>query len=139
MAVDFQAFASEIVLDSFQKKIEAIEAFQDGVAAGLSDGTLVLFRPNSEDAAARWQMYQAHRNICKRHAAQLQVIKLLSVTSLHISLNNNSSIMYRCTAASGMRYLQRTSGQTCTTCMYPQTRRSCSKCCPPVHSYKSLL
>lgn len=73
MAAAFQAFAVESVLDTFQKKIEALECVQEGLLAGLTDGTLVLLRPDAREATAPWQVSQAYRSLCKKGSTQLQV------------------------------------------------------------------
>ena len=73
MASEFQAFTVQTTLDNFQKKIEAVESVQNGVLAGLVDGTLVLLKPDPANDDAKWQVSQAYRNICKRNSTQIQV------------------------------------------------------------------
>jgi len=73
MSIDFQAFTSTIVLDTFQKKIEALDCWNGKVMAGLADGTLVVLEPNAEDAGRPWQVAQALKAFSKKHAVQMQV------------------------------------------------------------------
>lgn len=73
MHPDFQAFISQTVLDSFQKKIEVVEAWGQKVMAGLSDGSLVVLQPNEEDEAGPWQVIQAIKPFSKKSVVQMQV------------------------------------------------------------------
>lgn len=73
MHPDFQAFISHTVLDSFQKKIEVVEAWGEKVMAGLSDGSLVVLQPNEEDEAGPWQVIQAIKPFSKKSVVQMQV------------------------------------------------------------------
>ncbi len=73
MPADFQAFVSHTILDSFQKKIEVVEAWGDKVIAGLSDGSLVILEPNEEDQAGPWQVVQALKQFSKKSVMQMQV------------------------------------------------------------------
>jgi len=73
MSIDFQAFSSSIVLDTFQKKIEVLDVWNGRVLAGLADGTLVVLEPVLEDAQGPWQVVQALKAFSKKHAVQIQV------------------------------------------------------------------
>jgi hypothetical protein len=73
MSIDFQAFTSSIVLDTFQKKIEVLDVWNGKALAGLSDGTLVVLEPNLEDPQGPWQVVQALKAFNKKHAVQMQV------------------------------------------------------------------
>ncbi|KAK9844012.1 hypothetical protein WJX81_001849 [Elliptochloris bilobata] len=70
---DFQAFTCEVVLDNFQKKIEALEVWEGRVFAGLADGTLMVLQEEpSTDVGPRWQVSQAVKGFGQRRILQLQ-------------------------------------------------------------------
>lgn len=73
MALNFQAYSIHLVLDSLQKKVEALEAVSDGLLLGLADSTLLLLKPDPADPKGKWQVCQTFKNICKRSSTQLQV------------------------------------------------------------------
>lgn len=92
MASDFQAFSLLPVLEDVQKKIEALEAWEDKVLVGFADGTLMILGPapqtittatsNSGEASSadtskpeRWQVLKAHRSFSRKFLNQLLVLR----------------------------------------------------------------
>lgn len=73
MHPDFQAFTCHTVLESFQKKIEVVEAWDEKVMAGLSDGSLVVLEPSEDNEAGSWQVIKALKQFSKKSILQLQV------------------------------------------------------------------
>lgn len=73
MSEEFQAFSSSPVLDSFQKRIEVLEAWEGKVIAGLADSTLVVLDPSRSEEAGPWQVVQALKAFSKKPLLQLQV------------------------------------------------------------------
>lgn len=74
MSVDFQAFSARVVLDTFQKKIDVLEAWQGKVLAGLADGSLVVLEADGTSGDGPWQVVQAVKAFAKKQLLQLQVI-----------------------------------------------------------------
>ena len=65
----------QVVLENFQKKIEALEVWDGRVLAGLADGTLMVLQEEETGAGAepRWQVSQAVKGFGQRRILQLQV------------------------------------------------------------------
>lgn len=74
MAGSYEAFTSRLVLQSLQKKVEAVEVWEDKVLAGMSDGTLMLLEPDQGDPESPYQVVKAMRAFGKKCIYQLQVI-----------------------------------------------------------------
>lgn len=74
MSQDFQAFTAHAVLDSFQKKIEVLEAWDGKIIAGLADGSLMVLQPDEVDKHGPWQVMQALKQFSKKYVLQIQVI-----------------------------------------------------------------
>ncbi len=71
---DFEAFTLEVVLDNFQKRIEALEVWEGRVFAGLADGTLMVLQEETLNGRGpRWQVSQAIKGFGQRRILQLQV------------------------------------------------------------------
>ena len=73
MHPDFQAFTSHTVLESFQKRIEVVEAWDEKVVAGLSDGSVVVLQPDGDKEAGPWQVIKALKQFSKKSVLQMQV------------------------------------------------------------------
>ena len=73
MVADFKAFRTHAVLQSLQKKIQAVEIWQEKVLVGLSDGTLMVLEPDSENLESPYQVVKAMRGFGKNCIYQLQV------------------------------------------------------------------
>ena len=73
MHPDFQAFTSHTVLESFQKKIEVVEGWDEKIIAGLSDGSLVILQPDEENDSRPWQVIKALKQFSKKSVLQMQV------------------------------------------------------------------
>ena len=73
MHPDFQAFASSVVLESVQKKIEVLEAWGDRAFAGLADSTLMVLQPSEGAGNGPWQVTQALKQFSKKPLVQIQV------------------------------------------------------------------
>lgn len=73
MSVDFQAFGYHTVLDSLQKRVEALETFNGKGFVSFSDGTLFILEPDAASPKAPWQVLQALKGFGKKTLLQLKV------------------------------------------------------------------
>ena len=65
--------AAEVVLDNFQKRIEALEVWDGRVLAGLADGTLMVLQEEPGGGEGpRWQVTQAVKGFGQKRILQLQ-------------------------------------------------------------------
>ena len=73
MSASFEAFSSGLVLQSLQKKIEAVEVWENKVLVGLSDGTLMVLEEDESRPESAYQVVKAVRGFGKKGVFQLQV------------------------------------------------------------------